>query len=122
MLSWLAALNHMHYLRRGLVFLNDMKCSFDSIKEVLDQGNFTVKQNSRVFSSLGIDQTNEQNHMAVKVDSGAIGIMDKESESALLERALSGPYVAKMVCESLPQTIFKIQNHSERSFNRAELD
>ena len=69
---------------------------------------------------MGIDQTNEQNHMAVKVDSGAIGIMDKES--ALLERALSGPYVAKMVCESLPQTIFKIQNHSERSFNRAELD
>ena len=58
--------------------------------------------------------------MAVKVDSGAIGIMDKES--ALLERALSGPYVAKMVCESVPQTIFKIQNHSERSFNRAELD
>ena len=69
---------------------------------------------------MGTDQTNEQNHMAVKVDSGAIGIMDKES--ALLEWTLSGPYVAKIVCESVPQTIFKIHNHSERSFNRAELD
>ena len=120
MLSWLAALDHMYYLRRGLVFLNDMKCSFDSIKEALDQGNFTVKKNNRVFPSMWIDQTNEQNHMAVKVDSGAIGIMDKES--ALLEWTLSGPYVAKIVCESVPQTIFKIHNHSERSFNRAELN
>ena len=44
---------------------------------------------------MGIDQANEQNNRAVKVDSGAIGIRD--NENALSEWALSEPYVAKMV-------------------------
>ena len=74
---------------------------------------------------MGIDQAHEQNFRAVKVDGGAIGIMD--NESALLEWALSGPYIAEMVCEvslqmPVPQTIMKIQNHSKRSFTRGELN
>ena len=47
---------------------------------------------------MGIDRAHEQNNRAVKVDGGAIGIMD--NESALLEWALSGSCVAKMICES----------------------
>ena len=73
-----------------------MKRLPDSIKELFHQGNFTVKKTSRVFSVMGIDQAYEQNYKAVKVDDGAIGIMN--SESALLEWALPGPYIAEMVC------------------------
>ena len=98
MLLWLAALNHMHYLRWRLVFSNDMKRLPESIKEAFDQANFTAKKTSRTFSAMGIDQAHEQNNRAVKVDGGAIGIMD--NESALLEWALCRLYVAKMVCES----------------------
>ena len=47
--SLLAALDHIHYVRSGLLFLNDMKQSPDSITEAFDQGNFTVKKTSRVF-------------------------------------------------------------------------
>ena len=83
MLPWLAALGHIHYLRLGLVFLNNIKRLPDSIKEAFDQGNFTVKRTSRAFSTMGIDQVHEQNNTAVTVDGGAIGIM--ENESALLE-------------------------------------
>ena len=43
MLPWLAALNHIHYLRWELVFLNDI------FEEAFVQGNFTVKKTSRVF-------------------------------------------------------------------------
>ena len=60
-----------------------MKRFPDSIKEAFNQGNITVKKTSRVFSAMGIDQAHEQNNRVVKVDGGAIDIMD--NESALLE-------------------------------------
>ena len=90
---------------------------------ILQPRKFTVKKTSHAFSAIGIDQAHEQNNKAVKVDSGAIDIMD--NESALLEWALSGPYVAKMICEStipVSQTIMKIQNHLKRSFAQGELN
>ena len=65
------------------MLLNDMKRLPDSIKEAFNQGNITVKKTSRVFSAMGIDQAHEQNNRVVKVDGGAIDIMD--NESALLE-------------------------------------
>ena len=81
MLSWLAALDRIHYLRWRLVFLNNMKLLLDSIKEEIDHRNFTVKKTSRVFSAMRIDQAHKQNNRAAKVDGGAIGTMD----SAMLE-------------------------------------
>ena len=81
MLSWLAALDRIHYLRWRLVFLNNMKLLLDSIKEEIDHRNFTVKKTSRVFSAMRIDQAHKQNNRAAKVDGGAISTMD----SAMLE-------------------------------------
>ena len=49
MLPWLAALDDIHYLGLGLVFLNNVMHSPDSIKETFNQGNFTVNKTSRVF-------------------------------------------------------------------------
>ena len=123
MLPSLAALDHMPYLRWRLVFLNDINRLPDSIEEAIDQEYFFVKKTSRVFSVMRIDQAYEQNNRVVKVDDGAIGIMD--NERALLEWVLLVPYVATMVCESTncsPQTIMKIQNHSKRNFARGELN
>ena len=105
------------------MFLNNMKRLPNSIKETFDQGNFHVKKTSHVFPAMGIHQAHEQNNRANKVDGGAIGIMG--NESVLLEWALSGPYVAKMICEStipVPQTTMKIQNHSKRRFARGKLN
>ena len=83
MLPSLAALDHIHYLRWRLEFLDDINRLPDSIKEVFDQGYFFVKKNSRVFSVMRIDQAYEQNNRVVKVNAGDIGIMD--NERALLE-------------------------------------
>ena len=98
MMPWVAVLDHTHYMRWGSVFLDDMRRLPESIKKSFDLGNFTVKKSSRVFSAIGIDQAHEQNNKRVKVDGGAIGIMD--NESALLEWALSGPYIAEMIQET----------------------
>ena len=70
------------------MFLNDINRLPDSTKEAIDQGYFFVKKTSRVFSVIRIDQAYEQNNRVVKVDDGAIGIMD--NERALLEWVL--PY------------------------------
>ena len=98
MLLWSAASDNSYYLRWGLIFPNDMKIVPDSIKELFNQGNFVVKKTGRAFSAMGIDQALEKNNRAVKVDNWAIGIMD--NESGLLKWALSGSYVAEMICES----------------------
>ena len=78
MFPWLAALNHIHYLKWRTVFLNDIKDLPHSIKEAFDQGNFTVKKTSRVFSAMEIGQAHEQNNRAVKVDGGTIDIIGNE--------------------------------------------
>ena len=79
MLPWIAALDHIHYLRWGIVFLEDMWRLPESVKHTFDLGNFTIKESARVFSAIGIDQAYEQNNKSVKVDGGAVGIMDNES-------------------------------------------
>ena len=57
MLLWVVALDHIHYLRWRLLFLNDIVRLPDSIKEVFNQENFTVNKTSRAFSTIGIDQS-----------------------------------------------------------------
>lgn len=96
MLPWTAALGYTHYMRQGLVFLDDMKRLQESLEEEFkQQGNFTVKKMNRVFSAIGFDHDHEQNN---RVYGGATGIMD--NKSTLLEWAQSGPYVAEIVRES----------------------
>ena len=75
----LAALDHIHYVRSGLAFLNEIKHLADSI----NQGIFTVKKTSCVFSVMEINQVHEQIRWSIKKEGGAIGIID--NESALLE-------------------------------------
>ena len=102
--------------KMGLVFLSEMKCLPDSIKETVNHEHFTLKKTSRVFSAMGIDYSHKQNNnRPVEVDGRALDII--YNESALLTWTLPGLYVAGMVWESANACPSK-QNHS--SFTRGE--
>ena len=97
MLPWMFALDHTHYSRWLPVFLEDLK-KLNKNKAVYQnflQGFFTVSRSNRKFSRMGIDQAHEQNNKIVKVDGGAIGILD--DEAALLKWAVAGPIISKMI-------------------------
>ena len=71
----MAALDHTHYLRWGLVFFNGIKQLPESVFRAFAQVHFTVKRTDHVFSAMGIDQAHEQNNKVVKIDGGAINIL-----------------------------------------------
>ena len=83
MMTWFAALDHVQYFRWMSVFLKDLDNLPTSLLNEFVRGNFTVNKTVRVFSGMGIDQAHEQNNKCVKIDGGAIGILD--NERALLE-------------------------------------
>ena len=71
--------------------------SYETIP-VLQQFNkayFTVSKTDNFFSSQGIDQKHEQCKKIVKVDGGAIGIL--ENKTALLKRAVVGPIISDII-------------------------
>ena len=72
-----------------------MKNLPNEVFEQFARGHFTVKQSDRQFSAIAIDQAHEQNNKIVKIDGGAIGLMD--DEQSLIEWAVSGPSISQMV-------------------------
>ena len=97
MLPWMFALDHTHYSRWLPVFLEDLKKldKNEAIYQNFLQGFFAVSRSNRKFSRMGIDQAHKQNNKIVKVDGGAIGILD--DEAALLKWAVAGPIISKMI-------------------------
>ena len=98
------ALDHIHYSRWMSVLLFDLQKIPEQHPIIFQhflKGKSTVKKTVRVFSNMGEDQAHEQNNKKIKIDGGAIGIL--ENETALLEWAVSGPQIAKIldmdVCE-----------------------
>ena len=75
-----------------------MKYLSEAIFEEFTHGNFTIKKSHRAFSATGIDQAHEQNNKVVKIDGGAIGILD--DGRALLQWAISGPVISEMMTDS----------------------
>ena len=51
-------------------------------KEFTSGGKFTVQKTAKAFSSIPLDQANEQNNVLIKGEGGAIGI--PENPNALL--------------------------------------
>ena len=86
------------------------------IFEEFTRGNFTVKKSNRTFSSIGIDQAHEQNNKVVKVDGGAIDILD--DVRALLGWAIAGPVISEIVrlVEMLFFHIMRIPEHLKSTF------
>ena len=93
MITWMFALDHIHYARWMTVFLEDLfllPCSQRTTFECLSKGYLTVKKCNRVFSNMGIDQDHEQSNKLVKIDGGAIG---NDNENALVKWAIAGPII-----------------------------
>ena len=63
------------------IFINDLKLlpsRHPTIYEEFCKGHFTVQKSRKLFSSMADDQAHEQNNKLVKIDGGAIGILDKQ--------------------------------------------
>ena len=64
------------------------------VLEQFNRGYFTVNKTDDPLSSMGVDQVHEQNNKVIKVDGGAISIL--ENETALLKWAVAGPTVSDL--------------------------
>ena len=60
-------------------------------------GNFTVCKTNRVFSSMALHQTHEQNKATIKTDGGAVGLT--QSPEALSRQIVAGPELVRMTNE-----------------------
>ena len=113
MMPWMFALDHTHYARWMSVFLEDLKQIPSKYPEVFNEfkrGYFTVKNGYRSFSNIGVDQAHEQNNKLVKIDGGAIGILD--NPKSLLRWSVAGPTVTK-VCHEYDDPITVEKKHHE---------
>ena len=113
-LPWSFALDHVHYSRWMSVFLYDLICLPEEYRDIFTQFmncNFTVKKTNHVFSNMGMDQAHEQNNKRVKVDGGAIGILD--NEDALLQWAVAGPQIAEILESYYEENEERFQPHHE---------
>ena len=97
-IPWLFAMDLVHYSRWVSVFIHDLRRLPDTHPDVFQrfqEGQFTINKSTRVFSNMSIDQAHEQNNKLVKIDGGAIGIL--ENDIALLDWAISGPQISQML-------------------------
>ncbi len=97
---WMFAMDHTNNARWLTIFIEDLKrlsVRHPSVYQELMKGNFTVTKTNTAFSSMGVDQGHEQNNKIVKVEGGAIGILD--NETALMKWIIGGPEIARLVNE-----------------------
>ena len=97
---WVFALDHTNYARWLPIFIQDLKMlssRHPSIHKEFMEGNFTVRKTRKAFSTIAEDQAHEQNNKIIKIDGGAIGILD--NETALLKWMVGGPEIARLVNE-----------------------
>lgn len=95
---WMFALDHVHYARWLPVFINDLKLlpvKHPSIYEEFLEGKFVFQKTNRAFSCLPEDQAHEQNNKIVKIDGGAIGIL--QDPAALLKWMVACPEITRML-------------------------
>ena len=59
------------------------------------KGNFTVKNSVCQFSALGTDQAHKQINKLVKINGGAIGILD--NDNTLLEWSTASPVITEIL-------------------------
>ena len=85
-------INYARWLPDFLEDLKKMRNQSNSDLEQFNKGYFTVNKTDHPFSSMGVDQAHKQNKKVVKVDVGAIGIL--ENETALLKWAVVGPIIS----------------------------
>ena len=61
------------------VFIRNLECleaNAPSVYKEFLEGHITVRKTTNHFSNITIDQAHEQNNKIVKIDDGAVGILD----------------------------------------------
>ena len=93
---WMFALDHTSYARWISVFVSDLSRTpqFYDVFQNFTAGAFTAKK-SDSLSNIGEDQAHEQQNKIVKIDGGAIGIL--ENDDALQEWATADPQIAEIL-------------------------
>ena len=100
LVPWFHALDHTNYARWIPVHLKDMaelSSKHPEVAKQFNEGNFTVRKTSRVFSAIAIDHAHEQNNALIKGDGGAVGLTD--NPRALRQWMVAGPEVARVIQE-----------------------
>ena len=108
LLPWLAALDNSNYLRWGCIFFCEMYRPSASATDEFVKCYFTLKKSEIIFQLSQLTKP-PKNNKPVKTDGGAIGILD--NDEALLEWAVSGPYIANMVCST--ENTLSTNDHEE---------
>ena len=118
------SLDQIHYARWLPAFLEYLKKKSNESNSVLEQCNkayFFVDKTDHPFSSMCIDQAHEQNIKVVKVDGGAIDIL--ENESTFLKWVVSGPIrndLLNKTDQDFPNPQKSRNNHEDTSTNSLE--
>ena len=83
---WMFTLDHIHYA------LQQIPLNHPSIFEAFEKGYFIVKSSSqRKFFNIEVNQVHEQNNKLVKIDGGAIEILDNPNMFTELGCYLTSP-------------------------------
>ena len=93
--------------------LQQIPSKYSSIFEAFKKGYFTVKNSNSAFSNIGVDQAHEQNNKLIKIDGGAISILD--NSKALLRWDVAGHIVAQ-ICKDGEAINETIHTHHEDTF------
>ena len=105
-------------------FSGGLEKNSNESNSVLEQCNkvyFFVNKTDHPFSSMSIDQAHEQNIKVVKVDGGAIDIL--ENESFFLKWVVSGPVrndLLNKTNQDFPNSQKSRKNHEDTSTNSLE--
>ena len=115
MLPWYFALDHTNYSRWLTIALDDLKPLKieDKLYQDFSDGKFTFNKTERPFSSMGEDQSHEQNNKIIKGDGGTIGIFNKDS---ILDWAITGPIIAQLLNQ--PEAVNKEMKHHHEDTER----
>ena len=110
---WMFFLDHIHYASfpGGL---EKMSNESNPILEKFNKGYFNVNKTDHPSSSMGVDQAHEQNNKVVKVDGGAIGILENETDS--LKSAAAGPIITDLLNQAdqdLPNSQISPKHHKD---------
>ena len=99
-LKWFFALDKYNYSRWATIYWFELasldKTCPDVFKEFI-KGNFSFLKTKTAFSRMALDQLHKQNNKVIKGVSGATSVINRKDDSALIQWALCGPELARMI-------------------------
>ena len=98
-LKWYFALDKYNYSRWATLFwfqLASLSKTCPGVFVEFMKGNFSFPKTNAAFSRMALDQLHEQNNKVIKGVSGAVSVINRKDESALIRWALCAPELTRM--------------------------